>query len=216
LLLCRAGGAAQEDELIDAFWPEAPLESARRSVQVAVSAARAVLDPPGARDSRIVSSERTYRLRLLPSDSVDALQFERAAAAALTADPGRRRGALLSAAALWGGEPLPEERYAEWATTWRERLIDLYGAVLSALSDAHEQAGDRDAAVDAARRLVELDPLNESAHRRLIVAFARAGRRGHALRQFLACRRILVGELGVEPEQETAALQQRVLAGEPV
>jgi hypothetical protein len=36
------------------------------------------------------------------------------------------------------------------------------------------------------------------------------------LRQFLACRRALVGELGVEPDAETAALQRRVLAGETV
>jgi DNA-binding SARP family transcriptional activator len=67
-----------------------------------------------------------------------------------------------------------------------------------------------------AQQLVELDPLSEVAHRRLIVAFARTGRRGHALRQFVECRRVLVTELGVEPGQETAALQRRVLAGERV
>src|SRR5437763_11120828 len=64
--------------------------------------------------------------------------------------------------------------------------------------------------------LVELDPLNEDAHRRLIVAFAQTGRRGHALRQFLECRRALVTELGVEPGEETVALQRRVLAGEAI
>ena len=88
--------------------------------------------------------------------------------------------------------------------------------MLAALSDEHAAAGDHLAAADAARRFVELDPLHEGAHRRLIAAYARAGRRGHALRQFLACRRALVGELGVEPDAETVALQRRVLAGEPV
>ena len=75
-------------------------------------------------------------------------------------------------------------------------------------------AGDLAAAADVARRLVDLDPVNEAAHRQLIVAYARAGQRGHALRQYLACRRALVAELGVEPGEETAALQRRVLAGE--
>lgn len=64
--------------------------------------------------------------------------------------------------------------------------------------------------------LVELDPLSEAAHRTLMIAFARSGRRGHALRQFLDCRRALVGELGVEPAEETADLQRAILAGEPV
>jgi DNA-binding SARP family transcriptional activator/tetratricopeptide (TPR) repeat protein len=216
VLLCRGGGAVTEDELIDAIWPDASPQSARRSVQVAVSAARAVLDQPGAQHSRLVCSERTYRLRLGAGDRVDAEDFERAAVAALRSEAVNPRGALVAAAALWAGEPLPEERYSEWATTWRERLIDRYSELLGALSDAHQQAGDLTGAVDVARRLVELDPLNESAHRRLIVAFARTGRRGHALRQFLECRRTLVTTLGIEPGDESAALQRRLLAGEPV
>jgi len=117
---------------------------------------------------------------------------------------------------LWAGEPLPEERYSDWAIPWRERLVDQYADLLAALADAHAEAGDHVAGARAARRLVDLDPLNEASHRRLIVAYARTGRRGHALRQFLACRRALVAELGVEPGAETAELQRRVLAGDPV
>jgi DNA-binding SARP family transcriptional activator len=67
-----------------------------------------------------------------------------------------------------------------------------------------------------AQALLELDPLNEGAHRQLIVAYARTGRTSHALRQYLECRRALVVGLGVEPSAETARLQARVLAGDPV
>jgi DNA-binding SARP family transcriptional activator len=185
---------------------------------VAVSAARAVLDPPGAPASRLVCIERAYRLQLLEQDTVDAEQFEAAAVAALSRTPGTRarRSALLAAANMWTGEPLPEERYAEWSTVWRERLRDRYGEVLAALVDAHEEAGESSRAVAVARQLVQLDPLNEAAHRRLIVIYARTGRRGHALRQFLECRHALVTALAVEPGEETAALQRRVLAGESV
>ena len=213
LLLCRGGEPVTEDELIEAFWPGRPAAAGRRSLQVAVSSARGVLDTPGAETSRLVAGERTYRLALGPADSVDAYEFERTAAAAL-ADG--RRAALLAAASLWTGEPLPEERYADWAVPWRERLAGRYAEVLAALADVHAAAGDLPAAAEVARRLVDLDPLNEAAHRQLIVAYARAGRRGHALRQFLACRRALVAELGVEPGEQTVALQRRVLAGEPV
>jgi DNA-binding SARP family transcriptional activator len=111
---------------------------------------------------------------------------------------------------------LPEERYADWAAPWRQRLIDRHAEVLAALIDANAATGDLGAAADVARRLVELDPVNETAHRQLMVAYARAGRRGHALRQYLACRSALVTELGVEPGEETAALPRRVLAGESV
>jgi LuxR family maltose regulon positive regulatory protein len=215
LLLCR-DEAVGEDDLFDAFWPDRPQPSARRGLQVAVSSARSVLDPPGARESRLEAAGRTYRLRLRPGDTLDAAEFARAAESALWATGGERRVALSTAAALWGGEPLPEERYSDWAIAWRERLTDRYAEVLAALSDEHAAAGDNLAAAEAARRIVELDPVHEGAHRRLIVAYARAGRRGHALRQFLACRRALVAQLGVEPDAETVALQRRVLAGEPL
>lgn len=216
LLLCRVGEPVSEDELIEAFWPDRHVTAGRRSLQVAVSAARGVLDAPGAESSRLVAGEHSYRLSLAPGDSVDAYEFERAAEAALGAAGAAHRDALAAAAALWGGEPLPEERYSDWAAPLRQRLIDRHAQVLTALIDACAAAGDLVAAADVARRLVDLDPLNEGAHRQLMVAYARAGRRGHALRQFLACRRALVEELGVEPGEETAALQRRVLAGEAV
>jgi DNA-binding SARP family transcriptional activator len=216
LLICRAGEPVTEDELIEAFWPDKPAPAGRRSLQVAVSAARGVLDAPGAQSSRLVAGEHSYRLALGDSDSVDAYEFERAASKALGTEGAERRATLLAAAALWGGEPLPEERYSDWAVPWRERLIDRHAEVLAALIEAHAEAGDLVAAADIARRLVELDPVNEAAHRQLIAAYARAGQRGHALRQYLACRRALVAELGVEPGEQTAALQRRVLAGEPV
>jgi DNA-binding SARP family transcriptional activator len=85
--------------------------------------------------------------------------------------------------------------------------------VLATLAEAHGRRGDRASAVWAARALVDLDPLDEHSHRLLMGAYAAAGRRGDALRQFLECRRALVEQLGLEPEAETLALQRRILAG---
>ena len=216
LLLVRRDAPVPEDVLFEAFWPDKAADAARRGLQVAVSSARAVLDPPGAERTAIEVSERSYRLRLRPGDSVDADEFERAAAAALAASGPDKLTLLEVASQRWGGEPLPEDRYEDWAISWREGLLDLYGQVLAALADGHAAAGDHGRAIEASRRAVEVDPLDEGAHRRLMLSYARSGRRGHALRQYLACRRALVDGLGVEPAEETAALQRRILAGDPV
>ncbi|MEX2196665.1 MAG: BTAD domain-containing putative transcriptional regulator [Thermoleophilaceae bacterium] len=215
LLLHRASGV-HEELLFEAFWPGKPPSAARRSLQVAVSCARSVLDPAASETSAVEVGDRVYRLVLREGDSVDADEFAVAARAALEHRGDGRRDLLLAAQGLWGGEPLPEDRYEDWAVAWRESMLDLYGELLSALVDAHEQAGDTSSALDAARGLVGVEPLSEGAHRRLMAAYARAGRRGHALRQFLACRRALVDELGVEPGEETTRLHRAVLAGDPV
>ena len=214
-LLVHRDRRVSEDELLETFWPERDLDSARRCLHVAISRARRVLDTPDSA-SVIEVTDRVYHLRLGPSDSVDAEQFATTALAALTGRGTARIGSLERAASLWGGEPLPEERYSDWALGWRERLTDLHVAVLAALSDECLERCDLVAAGLRARELVELDPLHEGAHRRMMVAYARAGRRSQALRQFLECRRALVEQLGVEPAHETVCLQQRILAGEPV
>lgn len=160
--------------------------------------------------------DRAYRLALGERDTVDAEEFRTAAEIALAERGEGRRRLLERARLLWRGEPLAEERYTDWAVAYRESLVDRYTAVLTALVELHERSGDHAAATDTARQLVELDPLNEGAHRALIAAYARAGRRGHALRQYLECRRTLVETLGIEPAEATSRLQARVLGGDAV
>jgi DNA-binding SARP family transcriptional activator len=205
--------AVAEDAIVEALWPDRDVTSARRNLQVAVSAARRVLDLPGVEESAIEARDGTYRLRLHAQDIVDTREFDRAARQALRSGA-PDTAALETAAARWLGEPLPEDRYETWAIGYRERLIDLHGQLLGALAERRADAGDIDGAVDAARELVAIDPLAEGAHRRLMRVYARAGRRGHALRQYLECRRILVDELGVEPDADTRRLHDAILAGE--
>jgi DNA-binding SARP family transcriptional activator len=54
-----------EDELLEAFWPDRHLASARRSLHVATSRARRVLDTPGA-PTAIDVTDRVYYLRVRP------------------------------------------------------------------------------------------------------------------------------------------------------
>jgi ATP/maltotriose-dependent transcriptional regulator MalT/DNA-binding SARP family transcriptional activator len=215
-LLVHSGQPVPEDLIFEALWPGKPQGSARRSLQVAVSRVRGVVDLPGTETSAIESGDHAYRLVLGGRDSLDADEFRAAADVALGEQGEERRAMLKRARSLWGGEPLPEERYSDWATAYRERLLDRYIAVLTALVELHEVAGEHNAAAGLARELVDLDPLNEGGHRALITAYARAGRTGHALRQYLECRRALVEQLGIEPAEETSRLQARILAGEPV
>jgi DNA-binding SARP family transcriptional activator len=215
-LLIQGSSAVPEDVLFQAFWPDRTADTARQHLTVAISRARKVLDLPGAETSVIEAKERTYRLRLRDHDGVDSFQFEDAAARALAETGRERRAALERAAALWTGEPLPEDRYAAWSFDWRERLLETYSQVLSALVHSHEESGDHFEAIRAARALLEVDATNEEAHRRLMLAYARTGRTSYALRQYLECRRALVVDLGVEPSASTSQLQARILAGERV
>src|ERR1700752_4502313 len=82
--------------------------------------------------------------------------------------------------------------------------------ILYRLSAKQDAAGDHEAAIQSGRRLVFLDALWEFGQRALIRAYAPAGRRGEALRQYRSCAETLKRELGVAPDVETQLLASEI------
>ena len=82
------------------------------------------------------------------------------------------------------------------------------------LAAALVDAGRPREAIPRYRRLLLLEPEREGWHRDLMRAYAAAGERALALRQFHACRTLLRREQGVEPDAETRALYAALLREE--
>jgi Bacterial transcriptional activator domain/AAA domain len=78
----------------------------------------------------------------------------------------------------------------------------------------HDQQGDYAALARDARRQIELESWREQAHRQLMRALAAIGDRTAALAAYERCRQVLEAELGVEPDEETRALYERISTGE--
>lgn len=96
--------------------------------------------------------------------------------------------------------------YDEWVIVARERLRQVSLHALEALTDRLTTQGRHAAAVESALAAVGLDPLRESAHRRLICAHLDEGNRSEALRQFDSYQRLLRRELGLTPSLELTRL----------
>ena len=104
--------------------------------------------------------------------------------------------------------------FEAWLVRERERMHQLAVNALQDLVALHLQGADYPAGLAVANRLLELDPLNESAHRQAMLLLAYSGQRSAALAQYETCRRLLWDELGVEPSAETQALYDQIRAGE--
>lgn len=103
--------------------------------------------------------------------------------------------------------------FDDWQYLQAEALRRELAEVLERLSRAHGANGEWQAAITHARRWLSLDPLHEPAHRRLIRLYALSGRRADALRQYRECVRILGGELGVSPLEETTSEYEHIKSG---
>ncbi len=104
--------------------------------------------------------------------------------------------------------------FQEWVVFHREQYLRYLLSALQTLSDYFRLVGKFELAHKYAYRLVSLDPLDESAQRRLMVVLAMSGKRAAALEQYHTCRRILQSELGVEPSIETSTLYEKIKNGE--
>ena len=122
---------------------------------------------------------------------------------------GLDRGEFLAGFSLRDSEPFDEWQLAETESHRREST-----GVLERLARGRLSAGAWSAAIDAARRWLELDSLHEPAHRLLMTALARAGEPAAALQQYRECVRILDRELGVAPLSETTAVAESIRAGD--
>lgn len=103
--------------------------------------------------------------------------------------------------------------FEQWVLNERTRLRASVLQLHHALSQLHAEVGDLGQGIEHVRRILQLEPWNEEAHRQLILLLAQSGQRSAALAQFELCRQALCSELNVEPDAATLELVERIRAG---
>lgn len=104
--------------------------------------------------------------------------------------------------------------FEEWLLGQRERLRQLALQALHELAAHTTERGEYSLGIDYITRLLALDRTREDAHRQLMLLLARSDQREAALAQYKTCRHILAEELGVEPSDETQALERQIEVGD--
>jgi DNA-binding SARP family transcriptional activator len=203
-LVAERGRSAGVEDIAEAIWPNAPRTSVNTTRHL-VHVLRGLLEPgraPGRASTSVVSVRGGYVLDPMQV-SVDADEFAAAAAAALSrlaAGDAGAPAALEAALALYGGDFLDDEPYAEWAQDERERLRAVAERLLRALADLAIAADDLGAASAYVERLAEMEPFDSDVHRRLIALCLREGAHGRAVRRYRAFAERLEYALGTAPD----------------
>jgi DNA-binding SARP family transcriptional activator len=107
---------------------------------------------------------------------------------------------LVDALALYRGDFLADEPYVDWALDERDRLHNLAGRALRALTKIMLGRHDLDAAAEYLEQLAELEPLDADTHRDLLAVWLAQGRRTEASRRYAIFRTRMLREFGEEPE----------------
>ena len=202
--LAVTGTAPSRSALAGLLWSDLPEATARANLRLALTKLRRALP------EQLLVTRQTVALDPARPVWVDAVEVERLVA-------GKPEGEeLLAAARLCRGEFLSgfeapgAELFDEWVLGRRAAFrADQLALLERAVQDARDRE-DAAAGVEAARRMLELEPLHEEAHRALMWFLATGGQRGAALAQFETCRYLLREELGQEPSPATVALRDQI------
>lgn len=219
LLLAERNRYVSTEYIIEHLWPHLDPATAANNLRVTVRKLRRWLEPDlgrGVTSHYLVTEPGGYRL-LTEGCYMDMDEFlrsyRRGQAALRAGDLPTAQAAFQRARELYRGEYLSEWPYAEWALTTREQLHDIHIQMLEALADTCQQRGLSEEAVSACQQVLAIDPLRESAVRRLMQCLAAHHEQARALAVYADYEDRLRQELGANPAPETHRLRDRIASG---
>jgi predicted ATPase/DNA-binding SARP family transcriptional activator len=186
------------------FWPDLDQARAFAYLRHALwSLRQAQLDP------WLEGDRATVRLR--PGYWLDVAAFRQA----LDAGEYAAAVALGQAEFLEGFGLRDAPGFEEWQLQEAEQLRQELAQALRRLLAQRTIAGAYGEAIEYARRWLALDPLDEAAHRQLMLLHAWNAQPAAAIRQYEECARLLRAELAAEPDRETQELYLALRARQP-
>ena len=210
-LAVHAGAPQARQRIAGLFWPDSTDTQALTNLRRELHNLRHVLgDEPSlvvtSRDLCWCDSE-TSRV------DIRIFDIERKAALAAAA-AGDGAGILAHAAcaiAQYGGELLPG-MYDDWVLDARAELERQCVDLCDLLCATRARRGDLAGAVAAARRRIQLQPLEETGYRTLMLLQADLGDRAGAVSTYHHCASVLERDLAVVPGPATRQVFQRLMA----
>jgi predicted ATPase/DNA-binding SARP family transcriptional activator len=222
-LLIESDHAHSREFLLGLLWPDLPTTAAQNNPRVTWAHLQKALGTR-ASDAQpyLIGDRLALRFNPLSDHELDVARFRTLIEDSRLhshPDQGSCAGCaarLTQALALVRGDFLDEfslgdcEQFDEWLISQRRHLHAQVTSALEQLAAFHEHAGQLAEAERAIRRLLEYEPLRESAYRQLMRVLARADRRSAALDVYETCRRVLAAELGLAPAVETVTLAEQI------
>jgi len=224
-LLIESDHAHSREFLLGLLWPDLPTPAAQNNLRVTWAHLQKALGS-GATDAQsyLIGDRLALRFNPLSDHELDVTRLNSLIEACrLHPHPDPHTCAecttrLTKALELVRGDFLDEFsigdclQFEEWLLSQRRHFHAQVTLALEQLAAFHEHAGQLAQAERAIRRLLEYEPLRESAYRQLMGVLARADQRSAALDVFETCRRVLGTELGLAPAVETVTLAEQIRA----
>ena len=209
-LVIHAESRQPRQRIAGLLWPESTDAQALTNLRRELHQLRQVL--PGEASLVVTSADLCWRDTQTCRVDLRVFEAERHAALAGAAD-NNGDGVIAHAdraIAQYRGELLPGV-YDDWVLEARTQLERDCADLCDLLCSARTKKGDLAEAAQAARRRIQLQPLEEAGYRALMQLQADMGDRAAAVTSYHHCASVLERELGIIPDPATRLVFQRLL-----
>lgn len=211
MLLAARGNTVSTGALIDGLWGEEVPSTAKKMLQGYVHHLRSEVG------DHLVTDPGGYSLHI-DDDLVDERRFGDAVHEAeplINVDPRQAADQLMDALALWRGSPYADLDGEMALQPELTRLSELRLVALADRIDADLALGRHELLIGELESLTVEYPLRERFRAQHMLALHRSGRQGEALRVFARTREFFIEEMGIDPSDELADLEERILNRDP-
>jgi DNA-binding SARP family transcriptional activator/tetratricopeptide (TPR) repeat protein len=209
-LAAHPGSPQTRQRIAGLFWPESADGQALTNLRRELHNLRQLVGD----DQSLVVTPRDLCWQDSATCRVDLRVFDDERKAALAAATAGDTASVLAhgdaALAQYRGEFLPGS-YDDWLLDIRTELERQCADLCDLISDTRAGDGDLTGAAAAARRRIQLQPLEEVGYRTLMRAQGDLGDRAGALSTYHHCASVLERELGVVPDRATQDLLARLM-----
>jgi DNA-binding SARP family transcriptional activator/tetratricopeptide (TPR) repeat protein len=210
-LAAHAGSPQTRQRIAGLFWPDSTDAQALTNLRRELHNLRQIIGD----DPALTVTSRDLCWRDSETCRVDLCVFDADRRAALAAAASGDTDAILAhgaeAVSAYQGEFLPGG-YDDWLLEVRSELERRCADLCDLICDTQASAGNLTAAAAAARRRIQLQPLEEVGYHRLMLLQADLGDRAGALSTYHHCASVLERELGVVPDAATRDLLKRLMS----
>jgi LuxR family maltose regulon positive regulatory protein len=206
---------ASKDLIIDTFWGETDPTVVERNFHPTVSHVRKALNSnQSLKQNLLLYREGDYLLNPEFAYRIDIDEFDRLVAEGETARRARQVDQCVecyeAALALYRGEFM-QGSYDPWVDEQRSYYRLQYLQLLESLAAIAQKTENWFKATQLAQQILRDDPFREDIHCLLMRSLAAQGNKGAVKEQYESLKRLLAGDLGVEPSAETRKVYQELV-----
>ncbi len=210
ILLMNHRKSVSAEELIDTLWEDAAGRNLIPTLWNCVTYIRKALEPdimPRQPSSYIKIIGKNYMLDLGSNSEIDFLKFKELVVKAQKQTNLETRTQIYEQAiALYSGDFLSEDSFEEWSSFERETLKEFYITTVIELGNHYLLEGNITHSIINAKKILEIDRIQENAYELLFKSFAAAGNSTELTKYWAQCQAAYKRELLSQPPKFLSAL----------